>query len=285
MFRRSWMTGIPMLLAAGVARTQNHAPPPPPPPSGPRRPASPPGTAATQVGGKWSAPDKEGEQRYSGGKWIEVTYSRPILRGRTEIFGKGADYGKRVNAGGPVWRAGANVTTRLKTEVPLEIAGKKIEPGEYSLFVDLKEGGWTLIVSTQGYQEKYDPKEKARTWGAFNYDPKDDVVRAPMKMVTPAVTIEQFTIGFVNMTDKGGALAMGWEKTGALVPARPRFEDSRLPLAQRALQSKAAPAAARPAPVQACLPETGPPEVFESSPAGRPRVESFGKQPNFRVCA
>ncbi|HXM79313.1 MAG TPA: hypothetical protein VOA00_08785, partial [Thermoanaerobaculia bacterium] len=57
----------------------------------PRRAPSPLGTAATQVGGTWSAPDKDGESRYQGGKWIEVVYSRPILRGRQDVFGKGAD--------------------------------------------------------------------------------------------------------------------------------------------------------------------------------------------------
>jgi hypothetical protein len=39
-----------------------------------------------------------------------------------------------------------------------------------------------------------------------------------MKMTTPAFSFDQFTIGFVNMTDKGGAIAMAWEKTGAVVP-------------------------------------------------------------------
>ena len=183
-----------------------------------RRPASPPGAAATQVGGAWSAPDKDGEQRHTGGKWIEITYSRPILRGRTDIFGKGADYGKKVNAGAPVWRCGANQTTRLKTEAPLEIGGKKLAAGEYSLFVDAKESGWTLIVSTQPYQEKYNSAEKVKTWGSYNYDPKYDVARAPMKMVTPTNSFDEFTIGFVNVTDKGGAIAMAWEKTGAVVP-------------------------------------------------------------------
>ncbi len=48
------------------------------------------------VGGTWGAADKEGNASYSGGKWIEVTYSRPMLRGRTDIFGKGADYGKKI---------------------------------------------------------------------------------------------------------------------------------------------------------------------------------------------
>jgi hypothetical protein len=196
-------------LAAGSLLAQTTAP---------RKPASPPGTAETQVGSTWSAPDKDGEQRVSGGKWIEITYSRPILRGRKDIFGKGADYGKKVNGGAPVWRAGANQTTRLKTEVPLEIGGKKIAPGEYSLFVDLKESGWTLIVSTQGYQEKYDPNEKVKTWGSYGYDSKNDAARAPMQMTTTANSFDQFTIGFVNMTDKGGAIAMAWEKTGAVVP-------------------------------------------------------------------
>jgi hypothetical protein len=206
-----------MLLAAAFTLAQTAVPTAKPTPSGPRRAASPPGTAATQVGGTWVNPESE-ERRYTGGKWIEITYSRPILRGRTNIFGKGPDYGKTVNAGAPVWRLGANQTTRLKTEVPLEIGGKKLEPGEYSLFVDLKEAGWTFIVSKQPYQEKYDPNDKVKTWGSFGYDPKYDVARAPMKIVTPAVSIDQFTIGFVNMTDNGGAIGIGWEKTGALVP-------------------------------------------------------------------
>ncbi|MEO6325242.1 MAG: hypothetical protein ABIT01_04415, partial [Thermoanaerobaculia bacterium] len=53
-----------------------------------RKPASPRGTAATQVGGKWGT---EKEPRYSGGKWIEVDYGRPIKRGRESVFGTGAE--------------------------------------------------------------------------------------------------------------------------------------------------------------------------------------------------
>jgi hypothetical protein len=183
-----------------------------------RRPMSPAGLASTQVGGKWSEPDKNGERTYTGGKWIEIAYSRPVLRGRTNIFGMGADYGKVVNADAPVWRAGANVTTTLKTEAPIEIGGKRLEPGEYSLFVDLKEPGWTLIVSKQPRQEKYDPKEKVKTWGSYNYDPKQDVVRVPMTMAKPAFSVDQFTIAFVDVADPGGKIAMVWEKTGAVVP-------------------------------------------------------------------
>jgi hypothetical protein len=222
MHRRQWIFATALLAGGTVALGQTPTPAAATSattaPAAPRRAASPAGTAATQVGGTWSAPDKDGNQRYSGGKWIEIEYSRPMLRGRADVFGKGADYGKKVNAGAPVWRAGANQTTKLKTEVPLEIGGKRLAPGEYDLFVDLKEPAWTLIVGTQPTQEKYDANDKTKIWGAYGYDPKFDVVRVPMTMVKFAVSHDQFTIGFVDMTDKGGKIALGWEKTGATVP-------------------------------------------------------------------
>jgi hypothetical protein len=183
-----------------------------------KKPLSPRGEAATQVGGTW-APAKAGaEPRFSGGKWIEVDYGRPTLRGRKAIFGSGADYGKAVNSGASVWRVGANQTTKLTTEVPITIGGKTLAPGTYDLFVDLKENGWTLIVSTQKTQSKYDPNDKTAIWGSFGYDPKFDAARAPMTMVKLAHSVDQFTIAFVDMTDSGGRLAMAWETTAALVP-------------------------------------------------------------------
>ncbi len=207
MIRRTLVTSSLVLIAgAGIALAQA------------RTPLSPAGSAATMVGGTWSAPDANGEKRYTGGKWIEVSYSRPMLRGRTEIFGKGADYGKVVNGGAPVWRAGATQTTKLTTEVPLEVGGKKLEAGSYDVFVELKEGGWTLILSTQPTQDKYDPNDKTKIFGAYGYDPKFDVVRVPMKMAKRSEVLDQFTISFVDVTDKGGTLEMAWDKTAASVP-------------------------------------------------------------------
>ncbi|MEO8276347.1 MAG: DUF2911 domain-containing protein [Thermoanaerobaculia bacterium] len=204
---KPFVLGISLLLAGSLAASAEE-----------KKPLSPAGSAAAMVGGTWAAPDKDGERAYSGGKWIEVAYSRPMLRGRSEIFGKGVDYGKSVNGGAPVWRAGANRTTTLSTEVPLTIGGKRIDAGAYDLFVELKEGAWTLILSTQPVQDKYDAADKTRIWGSYGYDPKSDVVRVPMTMVTPAFSIDQFTIAFADMSDAGGKLAMAWEKTGAFVP-------------------------------------------------------------------
>ena len=80
-------------------------------------PPSPAGQAAVQLGGRWEK-SADGE-RYRDGKWVVVDYGRPLLRGRTGIFGSGADYGKRVNPDAAIWRMGANDTTRLTTQVPL----------------------------------------------------------------------------------------------------------------------------------------------------------------------
>ena len=178
-------------------------------------PSSPRGTAAIQVGGTWSGTGDD--RRYTGGSWITVDYGRPILRGRENIFGKGADYGKTVNPDAPLWRAGANDTTRLTTQVPLELGGKTIPAGEYNVFVDLKEKAWTLVLSTQPRQPKYDPNDKVLLYGAYNYDPKFDTLRAPMRLSTSTTSMEQFTIGFADVKPDRGVLYMAWDRTIASI--------------------------------------------------------------------
>lgn len=122
---------------------------------GGRRPASPAGTASTEIGGKFDTSGSE--PVYRGGKWIEISYGRPIKRGRDVFAGSGASYGKTANPDAPVWRAGANVTTQLTTDVPIVINGKRIAPGTYTMFIDLKPNNWTLIVSNWVAQKRYDP--------------------------------------------------------------------------------------------------------------------------------
>jgi hypothetical protein len=170
-----------------------------------RRPASPEGAAATQV----------------NGRWIEIVYGRPILRGRTNIFGAGADYGKTLFDGGTVWRAGANVSTRLRSEVPLDVGGKRLAPGEYVLLIDLKNAAdWTLIVTSQPYALDFDPRNTTELYGGFNYRTEHDVARAPMKVEPLAYSVDQLTWWFTDVTPSGGTFRIAWEKTMASVPFR-----------------------------------------------------------------
>jgi hypothetical protein len=176
--------------------------------------ASPPGIASTEIRGKYKG--SADEPVYEGGKWIEITYGSPLKRGR-ELWGKGADYGKAALVGAPIWRAGANVSTRLKTEVPLIINGKTVAPGDYSLFIDLKENNWTFVVSTWAAQTRFDPANKDALGGGYNYTPDKDVVRAPMKLETLPHAVEQLTWDFVDMSDAGGAMVIMWDKVMASV--------------------------------------------------------------------
>ena len=182
--------------------------------------SSPAGTAEIEIGGKWEtqkAPNGRERQAYVGGKWVTISYGRPLKRGR-ELFGAGDAYATKLNAGAPVWRAGANVSTRLKTETPLVIGGKPLPAGEYTMFVDLKPGNWTLIVSNHKPQMTYDPNNKTEIWGAYGYDAKNDVLRVPMQLTDIPFSLEELTWGFSDVTDKGGVLNLWWDKVNASVP-------------------------------------------------------------------
>ncbi len=192
------------------------------------RPMSPDGTAQAQVLGAWTKGERPaftlGRESYQGGKWIEITYGRPLQRGR-DLFGSGENYGKAaldVGAPGfpapPVWRAGANRSTRFKTEVPLVFADKTVPAAEYSLFIDLKPAQWTLIVSSWAAQPKFDPQDKTALWGAYGYTPDKDVVRVPMKLDALPFAVDQLTWSFLDMTNDGGRMAIMWGKTMASAP-------------------------------------------------------------------
>lgn len=175
-----------------------------------QRPGSPRGEASTQFGGEYEG------RRYKDGKWIVVDYSRPILRGRTGIFGEGETYGQKVLAGAPVWRAGANKSTRLMTEAKLSFGDKTLPAGEYSVFIDLKAAGWTLIFSN--HKAKDNPRNPGDgLWGSYGYKSEMDVIRVPMTKSELPSSVDQLTYMFLNVDKTSGTLALAWEKTIASV--------------------------------------------------------------------
>jgi hypothetical protein len=199
--RRTVILGaVAVVLAGTMAAAQQKKP-------------SPDAYAATQIGGRYVG----SEPVYVDGKWIEISYGGPIKRGR-DLWGSGDDYGKRLYAGAPVWRAGADNSTYLMTQAALVINGKTIEPGGYSLFIDLKPNTWTFIVSNWQPQRFYNPGNREQLWGAFRYTPDKDVVRAPMKLSTLPFSMDQLTWSFIDMSDAGGAIALMWDRQMAVVP-------------------------------------------------------------------
>jgi hypothetical protein len=194
------------------------------------RPLSPAGSAQAQVLGKWVQGDRPaftlGRGRYEGGKWIEITYGRPLKRER-DLFGSGADYGKagqrRRHARAARRRpCGARARTsprRINTEVPLIIgdkdgAGRRVQPVHRSE----KPAGMDLIVSAWPVQAKFDPKDKTALWGAYFYTNEKDVARIAMKVETLPHSVEELTWAFLDMTNDSGRIALMWDKTLASAP-------------------------------------------------------------------
>ena len=169
-----------------------------------RRIMSPAGGSATQIGGYYDP-----VRGFVNGDWIEVRYGRPLKRGR-DIFGAD-DYREHLNDGAPIWRAGANQTTRLITDVPLVFATTAIAPGEYTLFIDLGVTPWEFIVSSWPAQVSYDAGNREALFGAFEYTPGRDLVRIPMTVETLPRSFDQLSWQFLDITDTGGTLALLWD--------------------------------------------------------------------------
>ena len=189
---------ITVVLMANVVTAQN-------------RPASPRGHTATQIGGSFNA-----EGRYEGGKWVDIHYGRPILRGRKGIFGEGANYGQGIYAGAPLWRVGADQTTRFITEADLLIGGQRLAAGEYTIFVDLADPtAWTLIFTT--WAGKEDPREDNPNalWGAYGYTDEKDVMRTTMTVSTVDLSLDNLFVGFMNMSQQGGEFFILWDNQRA----------------------------------------------------------------------
>ena len=169
-----------------------------------RRIMSPAGSSATQIGGYYDP-----VRGFVNGDWIEVRYGRPLKRGR-DIFGAD-DYREHLNDGAPIWRAGANQTTRLITDVPLVFTTTAIAPGEYTLFIDLGATPWEFIVSSWPAQVSYDAGNREALFGAFEYTPGRDLVRIPMTVETLPRSFDQLSWQFLDITDTGGTLALLWD--------------------------------------------------------------------------
>jgi hypothetical protein len=145
-------------------------------------------------------PDNFAHDRKPGEKAIaRVIYSRP-RKGERAVFGKLVPYGE-------VWRTGANEATEIKFYQDVNLGGKKVKAGTYSLFSIPREKEWTIMLNTD-----------LDYWGAYSYNPKNDVVRvtAPASQLTDSV--ESFTIAFGDKGAKSGIMKIAWERTAVEVP-------------------------------------------------------------------
>src|SRR6476660_55584 len=127
-----------------------------------------------------------------------VIYGRPQKAGRT-VFGDLVEYGK-------VWRLGANEPTEIEFYKDVNIGGKKVPKGKYTLYALVNPTQWTVILN-----------KDTDTWGAFKYDDKKDFLRVPVSIEKEPQPVEAFTMYF-DKTTNGANLQMAWDSTKATLP-------------------------------------------------------------------
>ncbi len=124
---------------------------------------------------------------------VSIEYHRPAVRNRA-IWGELVPYGQ-------VWRTGANEATTLKLSDPVKINGKTIPAGTYALFAIPGPDHWTLIVNRRWKQ-----------MGAFEYEPKEDVLRFDVKPKTIKDHNEWLTYEIYPASLSSAYVDLYWEK-------------------------------------------------------------------------
>lgn len=134
---------------------------------------------------------------------LKVCYSRPSVRGR-QVAGGLVPYGQP-------WRFGADEPTTIHVPFVAEIAGVRVEPGSYSLYVVASEREWEVHVN-----------RAVNRWGI----PIDAAVRAedvgkasvPVEQISAPV--EMLTLSFTPPQGNGTELVVAWERLKVRIPIR-----------------------------------------------------------------
>lgn len=125
-----------------------------------------------------------------GSAMVTIDYSQPSVKGR-EVFGGLVPYNE-------VWRMGANEATTFEVDKDVLIEGQPLPAGKYALFTIPGEEEWTLIFN-----------KTAEQWGAYDYDPAQDVLRVNVEPQKAPEETEKLTFE----VEESGEVSMMWDDT------------------------------------------------------------------------
>jgi hypothetical protein len=140
---------------------------------------------------------------------VTISYGSPrvVLRGndrRGKIWGGLVPYGLSEldfnDCKSCPWRAGANEGTIFTVSDEVKIQGKSLPAGSYGFFAIPGADEWTFIFS-----------KNATSWGAYWYDPKEDVLRVTAKPAKSEYR-EWLTYDFVEREPAKATVALKWEE-------------------------------------------------------------------------
>jgi Protein of unknown function (DUF2911) len=152
---------------------------------------------------------------------IEVSYSRPGMKGRT-IFGGLVPFDQ-------VWRTGANTATTISFSTAVKLNGTSVAAGTYELFTIPGKLEWTVIIH-----------KNASEWGTYSYDAKNDIARIKTVPVALPYPVETFAISFNDLRDESGVLYFTWENTRVPVKIEVEVTAALVPQIEAVMASSAA---------------------------------------------
>lgn len=124
---------------------------------------------------------------------VTLEYSRPGMKNR-KIFGDLVPYGE-------LWRTGANKNTIISFSDEVSISGKKLEPGDYAVFVTPNKKSWDITFYAD-----------TENWGTpKKWDASKVAAKVTSKVQSIPMKIETFTISFDDLTSNSAMLGMMWE--------------------------------------------------------------------------
>ena len=124
---------------------------------------------------------------------ITMDYSSPAVKGR-KIWGDLVPYGK-------VWRAGANEATLITIDKDVQVEGKALPAGKYSLYAIPGETEWIIIINSATGQWGINTGD-----GTTTEDPAKDVLRVTVKPENSP----EFNERLIYMVDVNG-FSLFWE--------------------------------------------------------------------------
>jgi hypothetical protein len=169
---------------------------------------------------KFHVPDPSPEAGFEqtlGFTKVNVTYSRPLTRGR-KVFGELVPFRE-------VWRTGAGDCTKIGFNEALTIGDHKIKAGKYALFTIPNVKEWTIILNTDTTQH-----------GSFSYDEKKDVQRFAVKPEKSDRFYETFTIEINDISlTQAASLNLMWENTIVKIPLKSSADEELKAIIQKQL--------------------------------------------------
>ncbi len=146
-------------------------------------------------------------QDFGMGK-IELTYSRPNIKGRT-LFKENSELAPL----GKVWRTGANAVTKIKLSDAITMGDKNIDTGSYAIWTIPGKKEWTIIIN-----------KDAKNWGT-QYVESDDLLRFTVAAETMKESVETLTMQFADIKPESCELHIMWGNAAVKIPITTNIRD------------------------------------------------------------